>query len=435
MQRSVILRWLEAGVIVCLLGLIYLPHIDTVPFHGDESSRIASSASFEAFIQGDFDSPLWEESYWTLTQPPLSRYVIGIGRSVGGYEPSDLNRHWNWSLDDAANIKRGSLPDPGLLWWSRLPMAILTVLAGLSLFYLARALAGAVAGYVALLLYASSVYLRQTLLVAMGEAPLLVCLLLAALIAVWALPHWEEAVARRPIHLLRLRPLAGLLLVGVWSGLAGAAKLNGLAGAAAGLALVTAISLTQPGAISLKSRLAALILGGAILTGAALGAFVAVNPFLYPAPVERAIAMADHRVTEMQEQYEAIPPSRITDPAMRLSLLSERVFQTHAAWTFTGARPLNIGLTLLGLAYLLMKAWRWLWRRQTSGAATVTLAFGAVTAGPALLTPLDWPRYYLFPVIFSLLCMAAALGAGGRLLAQWRQHRLQPVAPDHHPSH
>ena len=100
---------LEPLLIGCVLFAIFYPRIQNTPFHGDESWWIASSYHLEAFVGGRIDSPVWNESYHNLTQPQLSRYVIGIGRWVGGYGPSDLIRPWNFRLSDEENIARGKL--------------------------------------------------------------------------------------------------------------------------------------------------------------------------------------------------------------------------------------------------------------------------------------------------------------------------------------
>ena len=146
MLNRLLARWLEFAVLAALLTVVMVSAVDDVEFHGDEASRIASSYFFETFTDGHLNSPLWDENYWTLTQPPLSRYFIGLGRSAAGYGPEDLNNTWNWYRDVERNIKEGNMPSPGLLWWSRLPMALLTVVSGLALFYLLAAAAGRVAG-------------------------------------------------------------------------------------------------------------------------------------------------------------------------------------------------------------------------------------------------------------------------------------------------
>jgi hypothetical protein len=226
----------------------------------------------------------------------------------------------------------------------------------------------------------------------------------------------------------------------VLCGLAGAAKLNGLAAAVAGAGLVLVTALTEPGATPLRRRLTLAAGGAGVVLASAYATFVAVNPFLYHDTVERTIAMFDHRVEEMQKQYEDFPPSRIETLGDRLDIVSERVFDDDTSIHYPDlprlpdAITVNLSLTILGLGYLVWLTWQWATRRRVTDAAAVILAFGLFSAGPALLTPLDWPRYYLFPVIFSTLCIAVAIGVAAQLalrfIHSWRQrieNRTPPV--------
>ena len=83
-----------------------------------------------------FKSDVWQESYWTLTQPPLPRYFIGFGRRLGGFNESQLNQPIDFFLTEAENIAREAYPDEKLLHWARMPMAVLTSFSLFLLFYL-----------------------------------------------------------------------------------------------------------------------------------------------------------------------------------------------------------------------------------------------------------------------------------------------------------
>ncbi len=415
-------RGLEALLLAVLLAVVALLDLDDLTFHADESSRIASSKSFEALVGLDFDSPVWEERHLMLTQPPLSRYVIGVGRTLGGYDASALNTSWQWDRSDAANIKAGAMPSPALLWWSRLPMAVLAVGSGLLLFLLARAIAGPAGGYAILLLYVANDYVLYTIRLALGEGPLLAAALLATVAACQAVRHWPRAADAATPSWRAYRPaLVWLTVCGVAGGLAGAAKLNGLAAALAGVVMAVVLALAGDRGLSLARRAGLALAGGALVALSAAAVFVAVNPFLYSDPVGRSLEMLAFRVDEMEQQYEATPPSRIADLHDRLTIVPQRVFKQHATLDFPLALRLNLALTAAGFAYLLYRSGRWLRGDQAAGAAMVALVFGVTLSAPALLTPLDWPRYFLFPVVFSTLCIAVALGGAARWL--WSQRR------------
>lgn len=72
----------------------------------------------------------------------------------------------------------------------------------------------------------------------------------------------------------------------------------------------------------------------------------------------------------------------------------------------------------IGLLYLARGARLWLAGKGGSAASVVILAVAAVTALPPLFTPLDWDRYYMYPVVFTSLCIAIAVGRIARGLAR-----------------
>ena len=71
---------------------------------------------------------------------------------------------------------------------------------------------------------------------------------------------------------------------------------------------------------------------------------------------------------------------------------------------------INALLGSVGLVYLVRSAWQWLVGKGNSPASPVLLVVGCVSVFPALTTPLDWDRYYLFPVVFLSLMIAIGLG-------------------------
>ncbi len=407
------LRGLEIALVTLILAISYLPAIGDVEFHGDEANRIFSSESFEPFIAGEFSSHIWEENYWTLTQPPLSRYVIGVGRTLGGYDETQLNNPWNFFRSDERNLREGNMPSPGLLWWSRLPMAALAVVSGIALFYLVSAAVGPLGGWVAVLLFALNPYLHTALRQALGESPLLACILLTLLVALAAMPRWSGWVGDGrgawPWS------VAWLGLVGALAGLAAEAKLNGLALIGAMMILAIVATLSEPGAAGWGRRLGGAGLGAGVIGAAGVGTFIALNPFLYQDTLGRVHRMFLHRLTEMQNQFEATQ-YRIPDGLARLTVLPQRIFDKNDSLSFYGSGWVTGALTVVGLAVLIILAWRWLRGRREPVAAPGLVVVGAAMVTPALSTILDWDRYYLLPVVFSTLCIAVAVGGVARWL-------------------
>ena len=73
-------RMLEWSVITCVLAGVFLTHIGEVRFHTDESLWINHSRVLELVLSGDVHSPEWQPSFANVTQPPIAKYVIGLGR-------------------------------------------------------------------------------------------------------------------------------------------------------------------------------------------------------------------------------------------------------------------------------------------------------------------------------------------------------------------
>ena len=427
------LRLLEVAVVVAVLGGVFFSDLQAVDFHGDESHWIATSCYFEAWVTpgfselewlrtstvpADFPIPawlaatlapgassthVWSAHYWTLTQPMVSRYMIALGRIAGGYGVVDLNIPWDFHTTDAQNVSMGAYPSPGLLRSSRAAMALLSIISGAILFLLVHHCAGAMAGYSFVAMYMGSGYLLTHLRRAMSEAPLLFFTTLALLCAARAL-----TVAPRRLG----RAVAWLLLMSVCAGLAGAAKLNGLAVGFAAVVLCFVVAFRYRGPDVKRWRVA--FLAALLVMAITVGIFILVNPFLYRQPVHRTVAMVLFRRWEMEKQARN-RWWRIPDFFARLHIVPQRILYDYPA---VRIMFFNAPLTVLGLFVLIRAAWRWLWGKErltagkpmNAGTGLALLIVAAVTALPPLLTPLDWDRYYMYPVLFVTVSVAVSLG-------------------------
>src|SRR5262245_44475873 len=264
-------------VIAAIIAASYSKGIDRVPFAKDESYWIATSYYLEALIgepidqtRSDVPRPLWGESYETLTQPPLPRYVIGVGRRLGGFGVADLNGKWNYQADLAANKAAGNVPSDRLLLWSRRPMELLAVLSGLLLSSVACRCAGLLGGYVFALGFAFNPYLLDTLRRAMGEATLTFFATLALVATDFAARSCASIGSLEAATRSRFVPSIWWLLAGLCAGLAGAAKLNGLF-VGAGAALVAWVATRFGAGAPAALRLGAIGAVGIVLGGTVIG--------------------------------------------------------------------------------------------------------------------------------------------------------------------
>jgi len=420
-------RWrrpLEFFVVLCLLAGSYGIGIGAIKFHPDESQWIATSSALEDFAGGRFDSATWGESYWTQTQPPLVRYVIGLGRRMGGYRPDELNRAWNWTLPAKMNEHRGAVPMARLLWWSRLVMVVLAIATCGIGFHLLRKSLGRIAAYAWVVLWLISPFFHVALRRAMGEAPLLACVALVLLLCARVL----SLTARKPERTSRSRYL-WLAGVGVAAGLAGEAKLNGLSTLLAGVATAVWVGLVATTS-SWRRRLAGAFGGAAIVMFCATVTFVGLNPYLWPSPWNRTVGMVEFRLQEIDNQKRAFPDSPIHDFKQRIEILPDRILNRNAAlaldtivpnsWPALRGLPglaVNGLFAALGLLCLLRRAWRHVLGRAHEPVAVAIVIVGFSAAAPPLWTPLDWDRYYLLPVFSTTLLIAVGIDWAARTVA------------------
>jgi 4-amino-4-deoxy-L-arabinose transferase-like glycosyltransferase len=384
---------IEVLLVACLLAAYYLTGLSAVEFHLDESHWIATSNALENYARVHSKAPLWEESYWTLTQPPVVRYVIGLGRSLGGYDVRSLNPPWDFDRDRDFNMRIGAMPSSGLLWWSRLPMATFAVLSLLLLFVLLRRSAGRLAAYTWTILVLLNFFLRLNLRRAMGES----CILLFTVLAMAIVCRALDSTGWRG----KWWGAAGMLC-----GLAWASKLNGLVISAACMLLVCLGS--SKDVSPWKGRLWSAVRACLLVSGLSIVVFVGLNPFLWPDPVGRTMGMFANRTTEMAEQAATYPAEFMGPLPQRLPVMIVRVLRDYASLPLPPV--VNLIPCLLGFGLMVGRSWRW-WRgKEGNPAPVVLLVISLFASVPTLFACMDWERYYLFPVFFSTAFSAVGLG-------------------------
>jgi hypothetical protein len=395
-------RWIEYALVLAAFQVHFIGSLGRVDLHLDESQWIATSSMLERFLDADPGAIQWQENYWTLTQPPVARYVIGVGRRIGGWGAFDLNTPWNYYADLMTNIEAGAMPSASLLWYARLPMAILAGLAGAIGFFLLVQLAGRVAGYLWLASVLCSAYLERTLTRAMSESPLL-CADLAAALLCWVALVLISRGARRDLGWAVLAVVASALACGI----AAATKLTGwtMLGLPLGVSLWAAMGLVRGPRRAPRWCVSAPLAVGAV----AFLTFVALNPYLYPAPLARTARMIEYRVDEMRGQRYADPQRAMPSGVARVRRVGARVLHDYLPFSADGAGALNAVLAALGLGFAASVAWSGGPRPQARAAAVVLIASAALSAPVVLLSELDTDRYYLLPVVFVMAFSSAGL--------------------------
>jgi 4-amino-4-deoxy-L-arabinose transferase-like glycosyltransferase len=409
---NLLARLVEAVLVLCFLGAFFVKSIDDVDFHGDESHWISSSYYFEEFVNWNIHSQVWNESFWTLTQPPLTRYIIGIGRSIGGYGVSSLNKPWNFGVDADTNTRQGAKPDTGLLWWSRFPMALLSTIGIFILFTLIIDYKGRIAAYTLISLVVLNPSLVMHLTRAMSEGPLLFAVTIVMLAGVQAIRNWQRAASNKYNSFKSLaRSLLWFLLLGLSCGIAGTIKLSGLVLTFAGLSLLILAALTHNSAISKTTLFAFITIELIFVPTVSVLTFIALNPYLYSSPMGKTIRMIHQRREEMRLQQLYSPKQNLALEKVpnRIKIISQRIFEDYAGMHFSAAYYINLSLFFFGLFLLIRDTGLWLRKSIDPCISTVIFMVSITMAIPALFTPLDWDRYYLFPIVFSTICISIAI--------------------------
>ncbi len=411
-------RWLPL-LLIPLAGLYYQGLAD-LPFHPDETSLLYQSRDFELLFSQPGDL-FWQPERDDLDQkyralnPPLPKYMLAIGRLLGGYGAAEVGQDWDWSATWEQNAAAGALPPPELLRAARAASATAALAAVLLVGCLGKRLQGQATAWLAMALMGLNAAVLLHGRRAMAEGSLLFTVSLAL---------WTFCDARR-------RPA----LAGAAAALAAASKLS--AGALAPVGLLAAMGLLQGRRAGLEPkrsmRNAVWYLGSLALV------FLALNPLLWRSPLRATaeILRARKGLLAMQqaELQQRAPEHLLQTPAERLAGLITELYlspvrfsefanyrsQTAAAEARYAANPLHnllrgsffgtllFALGLAGMAFAGLHGFR----QPGPHEARLVLAASTLAMAAALLlaVPLPFQRYYLPLVPMASLWAAYAVAS------------------------
>lgn len=183
---------LAAMGVILAISLFYWIGIASVPFHPDESTQIYMAADFKTALTRPQDL-FWRPTaaddrrmIYREIDPPLTRYLIGLGLAISGQEP--LQEDWNWSAAMAQNRAHGSYPALRQLLVSRLAVASLFPFSLLFAYLIGKKLRGPSLGWLNLFLLAVNAAVLLHTRRAMAESALLA----GVLFTLWAAVAWEK---------------------------------------------------------------------------------------------------------------------------------------------------------------------------------------------------------------------------------------------------
>lgn len=409
---------MNRGTILLALALLgytafALSGVALVPFHPDESSLLYQSRDLEDYFDGPSsmawrpDRTMDRELRYRALNPPLPKYLIGLGRLAAGFSAEQVAVDWDWSLDWEANVNRGAMPSQPLLAGARVASTLLLPLSLVLTYLSAREISDESGGALAAILLGSSALFLLHGRRAMMEGALFfgVCLSLWAFLRADRQPWLAGlAVGLAASAKHSLLPLLPVGLMAVWwadkptGGRSG--RLAGLAqyllAAAALIFLLTPFIWSNP-----------LSAVGTIFEerGSLVGGQIQAQNLADHVAMELPMSTNDRLAAFIGQVF--ISPAQFEEAANYKANLADQVaaYQRVAAhnwmrgWAIGG---LLLGLTLSGAIGAAIELRR-LSGQPRRASFLMLLTTGAMTLALLIAVPFPFQRYYL-PVL-PLVCI------------------------------
>jgi 4-amino-4-deoxy-L-arabinose transferase-like glycosyltransferase len=172
-----------SGKVIALLSLIiillFFYGVNSVPFHPDESSLLYQSQDLEKLFTNP-SSLVWDsdrtgelDQTYRLLNPPIPKYIVGLGRILAGYDSESVSVDWNWSTSWEENVASSALPDPNLLLGSRITTTAALLCSLIPLILIARRLSGNSLAIITILIFGIYSIILLHGRRAMSEGPLI----------------------------------------------------------------------------------------------------------------------------------------------------------------------------------------------------------------------------------------------------------------------
>ncbi|HEV2528039.1 MAG TPA: phospholipid carrier-dependent glycosyltransferase [Thermomicrobiales bacterium] len=415
-----------------------LTHVETTPFHRDESRWVGRAY----FLEHAVTDPLgetWEDSELTRNQPPLGSYLMGLGLMLQGIDTDTTrnNRLYDFDHDFEWNVLRGRQPTAEAMEAGRRTNAVVGAILAVTVFLIGWQLAGVIAGAVAGLMLVFHPLATHMSSWAGSDALLALTVALAGLTAIRLVdrPGWGKT-----------------LLLGALLGLGAATKISPLLVAAGvgavGAALLIAGQPWTRGASGSRQQ----TLGWMFMTTpfVAFATLVAVYPYLWASPIARLQLMLSFRENEMDNQGDipaqgtpgwtsiavdgglpdAISRTRFwLGEALTTGNVLDDWISDRTGWGINLA-PMDLVLGVVGIGLLTMLV---LLNGPVSrgGAALLILLGQAAVIWVGMRA--DFDRYQL-PILVTLLAGVAvsvglAISGLEAIVTRARHRRTRPAAP------
>jgi 4-amino-4-deoxy-L-arabinose transferase-like glycosyltransferase len=388
MKRHVI-EWIT-GILLSFIAfyVVTLPLITGPVFKKrfDEPVYISGATKYfkTYFIERNHSDPVWNE-FSAYTTPPVIYYLLGSVFSITGHGNKRMDwKFWNDPLEpffyDLLPIARVTISITGVI------TILLVYLFGVVVFNLR-------VGLIAALLTLANPIFRYQAHIAYPDIPLLLTMILTVLLIFF----WYNFFKKQKI----IQTLIHSAVIGFVIGICGSTRLNGALGGLvfAGFCffLIVSLGLRRKPAVLIKKKLFLILLS---LFSAALIStivFVALNPFLYPAPIDKTNYMIKHRISEGLNQQKLFPDKALLTLKDRIQAVLDKTFFSRSSvnslllhWS------LGVALFVVGiLTSIYREIVRLCHNDLPSGKSLGLIWFAVYFICICLYVSMDWNRYYL----------------------------------------
>lgn len=400
------IKLIEVMVVAIILAVTFIPRMMDIPVAADEYYWISRSDYLEEWIAMDSTAESWQLNNLTLSGPALPKYIIGVSRLLGGYDRAEMDRPENYTFHYEGEALVGAIPTDKLLFFSRAPMVVLSILIGVLIYCLFWFGINRFSALIWLILYICSPSTSSILLVAMSEAPLLFFSILSFIFIAkgqkklnYRLHQIERSEKKDTVY-------GYYALAGISLGLAASSKIHAfLLFATFGLMLLYIIFIPKyPGA--LKTKITYLIRIFSLFSLSALFTFIILNPSIYTNPIKGVGWMFQYRMIDMTNLSQSYPELIAIPMFQRWIKILKDLLTTNASIHGGFGLYINSGLSILGLYLLLRSIIISIKHRKPLELLPSLMVYLSIMILAAFMSPLDWLRYFLFPLIGVMLLMA-----------------------------
>jgi hypothetical protein len=411
-------RWYHELIALVLLSAVVLavvwPKTHTAAFHNDEAHKISEAYYFHLFfLQHDWRHPDWQADFYARTNPPVAKYIMGAFLKAMGHQITDRSLQDKFEALWRDNQRLSREIPISLLMSARVLSAILAVPTILLIYWIGRWKGGLITGLAGSLLLLSHPKFQYYASVALTDIILMFFMTAGVVLTLVVGQRFGNLNPVMPFDGRReiLQATAAICIAGCVIAAAAGTKLNGaLTGILFTSTLIAVaahgrfVDQGQGARSSTKTLL--LIASAAAVLGGLL--FVAINPYLYDAPVSKTLGIlrvyGDWMVKQRIEPGEPLwlGVQKFTAIAGENFIVPQSVF-------YLGTTPCMFVAFAVGVGFIVIEAvTAWRNREIPIWHFTTGLWIAIYGIGIGCWIPVDWDRYFL--PIAPLIAVTTAYG-------------------------